>query len=1382
LEYTVTERGPHHRVWSCVTWHTNAPGAGEAQTNSYTELATGLHFFQDGQWVESREEIAVVAEGAVARAGQHKVNFAANLATAGAVDLELPDGQRLRSHVPGLSYFDASSGKSVVIAEVRETAGELQPPNVLLFPNAFTDLKADVRYTYTRAGLEQDVILRERPPRPEVYGLNPATTRLQVWTEFVEAPAPVRTGQAVRLKGGGELTDETVAFATMQITRGRAFMLGEDSAESETSVAKRWVTVDGRTCLVEEVALPDVRAALEVLPQADEAAVRPPTNGVRHAVSTQPLLPAPPARRLARAGGATIQLAQARSAEPGLVLDYVVLNATEANYTFKGDETYLVTGPVNLNGTATFEGGTVIKYAKNAGAKLCLAALNCQTGPYRPAVFTARDDNSVGQNISTGTLSGYYANSALEFWSDPPATWCLTNFRVAYAQLAVKASSQAFTLLVEHGQIVHCGSGVRLPGQGDTSLRNVLIGDVQTLLSDLAYANITAQHVTFAGPVDYPTTPGILASINSLYPTVTLRLTNCVLANLNAFVVGGSATLYGEYNGFYQTASPFGNPAWNPGINPFVERGAGKYYLADSSAFRNVGTTALVPELLEALRHKTTAPPADRTTHFSNPETLGRNPQVPRDTALGDLPDLGYHYEPLDYVVNARTVSAPLTLSGGVVLGTYGAIYSYGLALTSGGSFTSVGTPADLNWIVRYNTVQEQSVSSWSSSTVGAGVKRDSPAAAVSARLTGWSLLAGVGEHFKDDAGGPTPTAFTDCHFGGGKFTVYPGSTTLKNCLWERVYVSLRDDDVDPQWALYNNAFYGGTFTYRAMGDAPVLQAYDNLFERTAIIKGLHSQPIMHDHNGYIASYSRLLPIAGEDVVLDTMVYATGSLGRWYHGNAALTDKGSRSAGAAGMACATTRTAHQTDEGTVDIGFHYRVAGPLPIAMPLTVLVCRFEDTPIDLLPWGYSPGGCSVWFAVVTGPSYGTLTGNPPDLLFRPDDDYEGEDTFTYKVIDDAGQSSAPATVYVTAGEAPQANGNAVVTDLSRSTIPITLTGSDICDDPLEFEVQPPPPSGVLGGEPPALTYTPVSAGYDNLYFVVNDGLRDSGLAQVSITVLPRLENLTASCGPWWILLEWEVPVWIEPYVWSIRIERAPAGGQFSVIKDIDIAWNIASTLWFTGQWETPRITHRGWRRFVDASVTAGNTYYYRLSYRYADPATSQWYYAPAIEEPSATTCPTAFTCSVPAFEPAYWNNDDTRLKNNCYNYANNVRTDTFAQPGRASGDIAEVASSYTVETVSEWAENDGMVPTTREAPTPEGMTKVALVINPGVDFHWYRRDAGGLWSHKPGLYPATNKDYQEMLITDPETADTWPYTEFAGYFHTCSSSVQGQGHADIE
>jgi hypothetical protein len=144
--------------------------------------------------------------------------------------------------------------------------------------------------------------------------------------------------------------------------------------------------------------------------------------------------------------------------------------------------------------------------------------------------------------------------------------------------------------------------------------------------------------------------------------------------------------------------------------------------------------------------------------------------------------------------------------------------------------------------------------------------------------------------------------------------------------------------------------------------------------------------------------------------------------------------------------------------------------------------------------------------------------------------------------------------------------------------------------------------------------------------------------------------------------------------------------------------------------------------------------------------------------------------------FNPGFWNNDPTvRSSNNCYNYASNWRTNTFAQPGRGCG---HMYTAITCAEVTRGALCDGMHH--RFDCFPDGEKPrylVALVIAPGpgfVDYHWYRLQAGGFWGHKPGGTAARNVDDSGQLILSPETADRGPYTIFCGYFYGCNSQRQ--------
>lgn len=71
-----------------------------------------------------------------------------------------------------------------------------------------------------------------------------------------------------------------------------------------------------------------------------------------------------------------------------------------------------------------------------------------------------------------------------------------------------------------------------------------------------------------------------------------------------------------------------------------------------------------------------------------------------------------------------------------------------------------------------------------------------------------------------------------------------------------------------------------------------------------------------------------------------------------------------------------------------------------------------------------------------------------------------------------------------------------------------------------------------------------------------------------------------------------------------------------------------------------------------------------------------------------------------------------------------------------------------------------------------PEGGYLVALVLESETDgdYHWYRQDEDGYWSHKPGQTEVTNLDASGNLITNPETADRdyggINYQVFSGYY----------------
>ena len=154
-------------------------------------------------------------------------------------------------------------------------------------------------------------------------------------------------------------------------------------------------------------------------------------------------------------------------------------------------------------------------------------------------------------------------------------------------------------------------------------------------------------------------------------------------------------------------------------------------------------------------------------------------------------------------------------------------------------------------------------------------------------------------------------------------------------------------------------------------------------------------------------------------------------------------------------------------------------------------------------------------------------------------------------------------------------------------------------------------------------------------------------------------------------------------------------------------------------------------------------------------------------IQDEKCTKC----QYEVSQFNPGFWNNPSVQPFNNCYNYARNWRTNTFAQPGRAHGAQTSTMACGTVTTA---AMADGLHKRCDCLPQSEVPRRLmALVIDPGSDYHWYRHQRGGFWGHKPGGTAARNVDNSGVVITNPETCDRGGYTNFCGYFYAGRSVV---------
>jgi hypothetical protein len=148
-----------------------------------------------------------------------------------------------------------------------------------------------------------------------------------------------------------------------------------------------------------------------------------------------------------------------------------------------------------------------------------------------------------------------------------------------------------------------------------------------------------------------------------------------------------------------------------------------------------------------------------------------------------------------------------------------------------------------------------------------------------------------------------------------------------------------------------------------------------------------------------------------------------------------------------------------------------------------------------------------AVSFAVVSPPAHGSLTGTAPNLLYTPAADYVGTDLFTFKAVSGSTES-APASVTLTVqpvNDPPVAIAQALSTN-EDTDLPVVLTGTDVENDPLNYEVTVAPAHGTLSGTAPNLVYRPASNyfGPDGFSFIAKDATLSSTPVQITLTVIP--------------------------------------------------------------------------------------------------------------------------------------------------------------------------------------------------------------------------------------------------------------------------------------
>ena len=214
------------------------------------------------------------------------------------------------------------------------------------------------------------------------------------------------------------------------------------------------------------------------------------------------------------------------------------------------------------------------------------------------------------------------------------------------------------------------------------------------------------------------------------------------------------------------------------------------------------------------------------------------------------------------------------------------------------------------------------------------------------------------------------------------------------------------------------------------------------------------------------------------------------------------------------------------------------------------------EDAPVTVTLKGNDPDGDPLVYKIVSEPLHGKLSGNIPNLTYIPNENYNGPDSFTY-TTNDGKADSFVATVSLTIksiNDSPIAQPGSLITQ-EDTPVPVTLIATDPDGDMLIYILVSKPEHGTLSQRPPDMVYTPDENynGSDSFSFKASDGINDSNIVDVSITVQP-VEDAPIAVSEKSVSLNEDTPTNITLEVndpdgdpLTYKIERAPSYGTLT-------------------------------------------------------------------------------------------------------------------------------------------------------------------------------------------------------------------------------------------
>ena len=178
------------------------------------------------------------------------------------------------------------------------------------------------------------------------------------------------------------------------------------------------------------------------------------------------------------------------------------------------------------------------------------------------------------------------------------------------------------------------------------------------------------------------------------------------------------------------------------------------------------------------------------------------------------------------------------------------------------------------------------------------------------------------------------------------------------------------------------------------------------------------------------------------------------------------------------------------------------------------------EDQPLEIVLQAMDPDYDPISYTITMYPGHGSLSGSPPSVIYQPDENYHGNDTFGFTANDGVLTSNVGHIhVNIMPQNDPPVALNALLDAIEDKNIESTFLASDIDQDTLTFTIIQNGQMGAAALTNPStgeFTYTPFTNAYgvDIIKFQAMDELSQSNIGQVSITIAPVNDPPTAEPG----------------------------------------------------------------------------------------------------------------------------------------------------------------------------------------------------------------------------------------------------------------------------